>query len=295
MKQSGIAMYRAKDAGRNAVRFFDPSMEMVVLKRAALEKDLRSALVQKQFVLHYQAQVEGAGSVSGAEVLVRWLHPQRGLVSPAEFIPLAEETGVILALGQWVLETACNQLEKWARVPSMAHLTVAVNVSAVQFAQSDFVDQVMAVVQGTGANPRRIKLELTESLLVGNVDDIIEKMKSLKASGIGFSLDDFGTGYSSLAYLSRLPLDQLKIDKSFVNDVVTNPDDAAIARTIIALAQSLRLGVIAEGVETDAQREFLASAGCHACQGYFFSRPLPLEGFESFVRGISLPTTAGAM
>jgi diguanylate cyclase (GGDEF)-like protein/PAS domain S-box-containing protein len=295
MKQADMAMYRAKDAGRNAVRFFDPSMETAVVKRVAMEKDLRLAVADKQFVLHYQAQVEGAGDVTGAEVLVRWHHPQQGMVSPADFIPLAEETGVILALGHWVLETACSQLKKWARMPSMKHLTLAVNVSALQFAQSDFVEQVMAVVQRSGANPQRLKLELTESLLVGNVGEIIEKMESLKSSGIGFSLDDFGTGYSSLAYLSRLPLDQLKIDKSFVNDVVTNPDDAAIARTIIALAHSLRLGVIAEGVETDAQRKFLASAGCHAYQGYFFGRPLPLEDFEAFVRTISLPTTAPAI
>ena len=239
--------------------------------------------------------MDGADGVTGAEVLVRWHHPQRGMVSPAEFIPLAEESGVILALGHWVLDTACNQLEKWARVPRMAHLTLAVNVSAVQFAQSDFVEQVMSVVQRAGAKPQRLKLELTEGLLVGNMDDIIGKMKSLKASGISFSLDDFGTGYSSRAYLSRLPLDQLKIDKSFVNHVATNPDDAAIAKTIIALARSLRMGVIAKGVETDAQREFLASAGCHACQGYFFSRPLPLEDFEAFVRGISLPTSAAAI
>jgi diguanylate cyclase (GGDEF)-like protein/PAS domain S-box-containing protein len=284
MKQADMAMYRAKDAGRSAVRFFDPSMEAAVVKRVAIEKDLRLAVEGKQFVLQYQAQVEGAGGVTGAEVLVRWHHPEQGMVSPADFIPLAEETGVILALGQWVLETACLQLESWGRVPGMEHLTLAVNVSALQFAQADFVQQVMAVVQRTGTNPMRLKLELTESLLVGNVSEIIEKMEALKTSGIGFSLDDFGTGYSSLAYLSRLPLDQLKIDKSFVNDVVTNPDDAAIAKTIIALAHSLRLGVIAEGVETDAQREFLASAGCHAYQGYFFGRPLPLENFEAVVR-----------
>jgi diguanylate cyclase (GGDEF)-like protein/PAS domain S-box-containing protein len=295
MKQADMAMYRAKDAGRNALCFFDHSMETAVVKRVAMEKDLRLAVEGKQFVLHYQAQVEGAGGVTGAEVLVRWHHPQQGMVSPADFIPLAEETGVILALGHWVLETACSQLKKWARMPSMKHLTLAVNVSALQFAQCDFVEQVMAVVQRSGANPQRLKLELTESLLIGNVAEIIEKMESLKASGIGFSLDDFGTGYSSLAYLSRLPLDQLKIDKSFVNDVVTNPDDAAIARTIIALAHSLRLGVIAEGVETDAQRKFLASAGCHAYQGYFFGRPLPLDDFEAFVRNISLPTTAPAI
>lgn len=284
MKQADLALYRAKDAGRNRMRFFDPSMETVVVKRVALEKDLRNAVAGQQFVLHYQAQVQGMGRVTGAEVLLRWPHPERGLVPPDEFITLAEETGVILPLGHWVLETACCQLEKWARVPVMAHLTLAVNVSALQFAQADFVAQVRAVVQRTGANPMRLKLELTESLLVGNVTDIIEKMVSLKSQGVGFSLDDFGTGYSSLAYLSRLPLDQLKIDKSFVNDVLTNPDDAAIARTIIALAHSLRLDVIAEGVETDAQREFLAGAGCHAYQGYFFGRPLPVAGFEALMR-----------
>ena len=283
MKQTDLAMYRAKDAGRNLLRLFDPTMAATVAKRVALEKDLRLALVAKQFVLHYQAQVNGADHVTGAEVLVRWHHPERGLVSPADFIPLAEETGVILALGQWVLETACCQLEQWARLPAMAHLTLAVNVSALQFAQTDFVAQVMAVVQRTGANPMRLKLELTESLLVGNVADTIGKMVSLQSQGVAFALDDFGTGFSSLAYLSRLPLDQLKIDKSFVNDVLTNPGDAAIARTIIALAHSLQLGVIAEGVETSAQREFLAGAGCHAYQGYFFGRPLPVAGFEAFV------------
>jgi EAL domain-containing protein (putative c-di-GMP-specific phosphodiesterase class I) len=256
-----------------------------------MERDLRLAVEGKQFVLHYQAQVEGVGGVTGAEVLVRWHHPLQGMVSPADFIPLAEETGVILAMGQWVLETTCLQLERWGRVPGMERLTLAVNVSALQFAQDNFVQQVMSVVHRTGANAQRLKLELTESLLAGDVVEIISKMELLKASGISFSLDDFGTGYSSLAYLSRLPLNQLKIDKSFVNDVVTSPDAAAIARTIIALAHSLRLGVIAEGVETDAQREFLAGAGCHAYQGYFFSRPLPLEDFEALVRSISLSTT----
>lgn len=283
-KQADMAMYKAKAQGRNTVRFFDPAMEVALKARTALEADLRRAVEARQFVLHYQAQVVRPGGVSGAEVLVRWCHPQRGLVSPAEFIPLAEETGVILALGHWVLETACSQLASWGCTPAMAHLTLAVNVSAAQFAQADFVQQVMAVVQRTGANPQRLKLELTESLLVGNVADIIEKMLSLKNQGIGFSLDDFGTGYSSLAYLSRLPLDQLKIDQSFIRDVSTNPANAAIAKTVIALAQGLGLGVIAEGVETSDQRDFLAASGCHAYQGYFFSRPLPLEGFEALLR-----------
>lgn len=284
MKQADLAMYKSKEAGRNALRFFDPAMETAVMNRATLEKDLREAVQEKQFLLHYQAQVVGEGRLTGAEVLLRWPHPNRGMVSPAEFIPLAEETGLILPLGQWVLETACTQLAVWATHPEMAHLTVAVNVSAHQFSQNNFVDQILAVLDSTGANPERLKLELTESLLVGNVQNIIEKMSVLKAKGVGFSLDDFGTGYSSLSYLKRLPLDQLKIDQSFVRDVLSDPNDAAIAKTIVALAQSLGLSVIAEGVETATQRDFLASSGCHAYQGYFFSRPLPLEDFEEFAR-----------
>lgn len=284
MKQVDLAMYRAKDGGRNCARFFDPSMEAVVVSRAALEKDLRNAVATQQFVLHYQAQIEGRDRITGAEVLVRWHHAERGLVSPADFIPLAEEMGVILELGSWVLETACVQLERWAHRPAMRHLTLAVNVSALQFAQATFVDGVLAIVQRTGVNPKRLKLELTESLLAGSMEDIAEKMSHLKRIGISFSLDDFGTGYSSLSYLSRLPLDQLKIDKSFVNDVLINPGDAAIARTIIGLAESLNLGVIAEGVETQTQREFLATSGCDAYQGFLFSQPLPIEGFEGFFR-----------
>ncbi|MDP3617410.1 MAG: EAL domain-containing protein, partial [Rhodoferax sp.] len=234
-----------------------------------------------QFLLHYQAQVGSERQLTGVEVLVRWQHPQRGIVSPAEFIPIAEENGLILPLGRWVLETACTQLTLWAARPEMAQLTVAVNVSAHQFRQPDFVDQVLDVLKITGANPQRLKLELTESLLVSNVADVIQKMFALRAKGVGFSLDDFGTGYSSLSYLKRLPLDQFKIDRSFVRDVLSDPNDASIVRTIIALAQNLGLGVIAEGVETQTQRDFLASSGCHAYQGYFFSRPLPLEEFEA--------------
>ncbi|MDO8448181.1 MAG: EAL domain-containing protein [Rhodoferax sp.] len=286
MKQADLAMYKAKAAGRNAVRFFDPAMEATVMVRAALEHDLRQAIEKKQFVLHYQAQVVGDGRVTGAEVLLRWQHPQRGMVSPAEFIPAAEETGLILPLGHWVQQTACTQLALWATRPEMAHLTVAVNVSAHQFRQADFVAQVLDVLKSTGADPRRLKLELTESLLVANVEDVIEKMFALKAKGVGFSLDDFGTGFSSLSYLKRLPLDQLKIDQSFVRDVLSDPNDAAIAKTVIALGQSLGLGVIAEGVETAAQRDFLSDAGCHAYQGYFFSRPLPLEGFEQLAQRV---------
>ncbi len=287
LKQADLAMYKSKEAGRNALHFFDPDMEIVVMKRATLEKDLREAIASMQFVLHYQAQVAG-GQLTGAEVLVRWQHPQRGLVPPAEFIPLAEETGLIQPLGQWVLETACRQLALWASRSEMTHLTIAVNVSARQFRHKDFVEQVLAILDHTGANPQRLKLELTESLLVANVEEVIGKMVALKARGVGFSLDDFGTGYSSLSYLKRLPLDQLKIDQSFVRDVLTDPNDAAIARTVVALAGSLGLDVIAEGVETEEQRDFLAGFGCHAYQGYFFSRPLPVDGFEHFLAGFGL-------
>ncbi|MDP1613717.1 MAG: EAL domain-containing protein [Sulfuritalea sp.] len=282
LKQADLAMYQAKAAGRNAMRFFDPDMQAVVTSRAELEAALREAVQKHQFLLHYQAQVDARGRVTGSEVLLRWQHPQRGMVSPAEFIPLAEETRLILPLGQWVLQTACTQLARWATQPEMAHLTLAVNVSAHQFNQPKFVDDVLAALSDSGANPQRLKLELTESLLVQNVQEIIEKMFALKARGVGFSLDDFGTGYSSLSYLKRLPLDQLKIDQSFVRDVLVDPNDAAIARTVVALAQSLGLGVIAEGVETAPQRAFLADSGCNAYQGYLFSRPLPVKGFEDY-------------
>jgi diguanylate cyclase (GGDEF)-like protein/PAS domain S-box-containing protein len=284
MKQADLAMYKAKAEGRNAVCFFDPAMEAAVMARAVLERDLREAIEQQQFVLYYQAQIAEGDQLSGAEVLVRWLHPQRGIVSPLEFIPLAEDTGLILPLGTWVMETACRQLARWANEPLMETLTIAVNVSARQFQQSDFVGQVVAVLASTGARPQRLKLELTESLLAANLHQIVEKMRALKELGINFSLDDFGTGFSSLSYLKLLPLDQLKIDQSFVRDVLTDPNDAAIATTIIALARTLGLNVIAEGVETDEQRSFLAGAGCHAYQGYLFSRPLPVADFETFAR-----------
>jgi diguanylate cyclase (GGDEF)-like protein/PAS domain S-box-containing protein len=281
MKQADIAMYQAKAAGRNTLRFFDLDLQIAIEARVAMEGALRQALKSDEFVLHYQPQMGPRGLLS-AEALIRWRHPERGMVSPAEFIPLAEETGLILPLGHWVLETACRQLAAWARQPELTGLAVAVNVSVRQFRHPDFVDQVLAVLKKTAANPQRLKLELTESLLVDNVQDVIEKMFALKAKGVGFSLDDFGTGYSSLSYLKRLPLDHLKIDRSFVRDVLIDPNDAAIAKTIVALADSLGLGVIAEGVETVEQRDFLAKSGCHAYQGYLFSRPLPSEKFEQF-------------
>ncbi|MDP1982024.1 MAG: EAL domain-containing protein [Sulfuritalea sp.] len=273
LKRADTAMYQAKAAGRNTLRFFDPEMQAAVTARALLDTDLRRALGEGQFMLHYQPQVDTDGRVTGAEALVRWQHPRRGLVFPAEFIHQAEATRLIMPLGNWVLETACKQLVAWETQADTAHLTVAVNVSGRQFYQTDFVDQVLAVLQLTGANPRRLKLEVTESLLLHDIEDIVGKMAALKDEGVSFSLDDFGTGYSSLSYLKRLPLDQLKIDQSFVRDVLTDGNDAAISRTIIALGQSLGLAVIAEGVETQAQFEFLANQGCHAFQGNLFGKP----------------------
>ena len=283
LKRAEMAMYQAKAAGRNLLRFFDAQMQVMVTVRSALERELREAVRLNQFVLHYQAQVDNTG-LTGAEVLVRWQHPERNMVSPVEFIPLAEENGLILPLGQWVLETACIQLAAWASQPAMAHLTLAVNVSAKQIYQEDFVELVQATLARTGANPNRLKLELTESLLVTNVESVISKMLALKSHGISFSIDDFGTGYSSLSYLKRLPLDQLKIDQGFVKNILTDQNDAAIARMVIALAESLSLAVIAEGVETKAHLEFLASIGCHSYQGYLFSRPIALKDFEKFAQ-----------
>jgi EAL domain-containing protein (putative c-di-GMP-specific phosphodiesterase class I) len=284
LKQADLAMYQAKSAGRNTLRFFDPTMQAVVSARVALETDIRQGILKSQFQLYFQPQINREGIATGAEVLLRWPHPVRGMVSPGEFIGLAEETGLILSLGNWVLETACAQLVTWADKPAMAHLTLSVNVSARQFRQQDFVDDVIGLLNYTGANPHRLKLELTESLLVKDVEGTIEKMTALQQRGVGFSLDDFGTGYSSLSYLKRLPLDQLKIDQSFVRDLMTDPNDAAIARTVIALGHSLGLAVIAEGVETASQRDFLASQGCDAYQGYLFGRPMPITEFEQALR-----------
>lgn len=245
LRQAELAMYQAKSVGRNTLRFFDPEMQSIVSTRASLESDLHSAIAKGQFHLHYQSQVFSDGRLTGGEVLIRWKHPERGMVSPAEFIPLAEDTGMILPIGHWVLQTACAQLARWANHPELSLLTLAVNVSARQFQQSNFVEQVLATLEHFGANPKHLKLELTENMLVDDIEDVIVKMSALRAKGVSFSLDDFGTGYSSLAYLKRLPLDHLKIDQGFVRDVLTDPNDAAIAKTIIALAESMGLGVIA--------------------------------------------------
>jgi len=283
IKKSDAAMYQAKAGGRNTFRFFDPEMQAAAADHAELETDLRTGLAKHQFLLLYQIQVNQLGAPIGAEALVRWQHPTRGRVSPAHFIALAEESGLILPLGQWVLDTACTQLRAWADQLATAHWTMAVNVSALQFAQPDFVDTVTQTVQRSGVNPSLLKLELTESMLVGNVPETIVKMGALQALGVRFSLDDFGTGYSSLSYLKRLPLDQLKIDQSFVIDLQIDSNDAVIARAIVALGHSLDMKVIAEGVETVEQRDFLAAYGCDAFQGYYFGRPVPASELGVFI------------
>ena len=283
LKHADLAMYHAKKSGRNALCFFDPDMQAKLVEHSALENDLRHALKRRQLRLHYQIQVDSARRAIGAEALLRWEPPGRSLVTPAEFIPLAEETGLIVPIGLWVLQTACARIRDWSANPATRDLQLAINVSARQFRQSDFVEQVQQAIFATGINPARLKIELTESMVLDNVSDTITKMHALKALGVSFSMDDFGTGHSSLSYLKQLPLDQLKIDQSFVRDLATDPNDAAIVRAIITLGQTFGLNVIAEGVETEAQREFLELNGCHAFQGYLFSRPLPPEAFEKFL------------
>ncbi|MEQ1657871.1 MAG: EAL domain-containing protein [Hylemonella sp.] len=294
IKRADLAMYQAKSAGRNTIRFYDPRMQAMVAARAALERDLRLALQLEQFVLHYQPQVQRGGLVSGVEALLRWHQPERGLVPPGQFIALAEETGLIVPLGEHILDLACEQLARWAVQPGMAHLTLSVNVSPRQFQQDNFVQQVLDALARTSAPPQRLKLEITENLLITNVDEVIAKMTLLKARGVGFSLDDFGTGYSSLSYLKRLPLDQLKIDQGFVRDILVDANDAAIARMVIVLAESLGLEVMAEGVETIEQQQALQAQGCHAYQGYLYSRPLPLQDFEQLAQRPGWPVITPA-
>jgi diguanylate cyclase (GGDEF)-like protein/PAS domain S-box-containing protein len=284
LKQADIAMYQAKKAGRNTLRFFNPKMQDIINVRIALESELRNALENQQFHLYYQIQVDSSHRPLGAEALIRWLHPERGLVSPAQFIPLAEETGLILPIGQWVLETACTQLKAWQQDALTRDLILAVNVSAKQFRQADFVAQVQAAMQRHAINPIRLKLELTESMLLENIEDTITTMDALKEIGVQFSLDDFGTGYSSLQYLKRLPLNQIKIDQSFVRNLATDSGDKAVVRAIIAMAQSLNLDVIAEGVETEEQRQLLLVKGCTHYQGYLISKPVPIEQFEALLK-----------
>ncbi|MGA7750510.1 MAG: EAL domain-containing protein [Gallionella sp.] len=284
LKRTDIAMYQAKKAGRNTLRFFDTQMQVSITARVSLEGELRKALENHQFQLYYQIQVDSSHRPLGAEALIRWIHPLRGMISPAQFIPLAEETGLILPIGQWVLETACTQLKAWQQEAPTRDLVLAVNVSAKQFHQSDFVAQVQTTVQHHAINPMLLKLELTEGMLLENIEDTIATMNALKEIGVQFSLDDFGTGYSSLQYLKQLPLDQIKIDQSFVRDIGTDSSNTAIVSSIIAMTQSLMLSVIAEGVETKEQRQFLLDEGCTHYQGYLFGKPVPVEQFEALLK-----------
>ncbi len=283
LKQADIAMYQAKKSGRNRVSFFDPHMQEAINSRVDLERELRKALDLQQFELHYQIQVDHTGKPIGAESLIRWRHPTRGMISPFHFIPLAEETNLILPMGQWVLNAACKQLGAWQLDERTRDLVLAVNVSAKQFRQPDFVAQVQEAVLKNNIKPDLLKLELTESMLVENIEQIIDTMNALKSIGIKFSLDDFGTGYSSLQYLKLLPLNQLKIDQSFVRDIATDFSDRAIVLTIITMAHSLGLDVIAEGVETEEQRQFLFDNGCSNYQGYLFSKPVAIEALEKLL------------
>ncbi len=277
LKHADLAMYQAKDAGRNTIRFFDPEMQKTVDNNAALESDLRQAIVGQQFVLHYQVQTDSNEHIIGAEALIRWNHPERGMVSPAEFIPAAEENGLILPIGEWILDTASKQLHQWSLHPQTADLSLAINISARQFHDAHFVDNVLTALKRNSADPGKLKIELTESLLLKDIDSVITKMRALMLAGVRFALDDFGTGYSSLAYLKRLPLEQLKIDQSFVRDIFVDSNDLAIVRAIVTLGLSMGLGIIAEGVETIEQQEFLQSCGCRMFQGYLFGRPIPAD------------------
>ena len=284
LKQADIAMYQVKSQGRNALCFFDPQMQITISARAQLEGDLQQALAERQFLLHFQPQFHLDGHVIGAEALIRWQHPQRGLLGPGAFIGVAEESELIVPMGHWVLRTACEQLAAWQGDARYRHVQLSVNVSARQFRQRDFVARVVEVLRETGARPHLLKLELTESLVLDNVDDTIAKMGMLKTKGVRFSVDDFGTGYSSLAYLTRLPLDQLKIDQSFVHNLGVKHTDDVIVQTIIGMAGNLELDVIAEGVETQAQKDLLAQYGCLFFQGYLLGRPMPVAQLEALLQ-----------
>jgi diguanylate cyclase (GGDEF)-like protein/PAS domain S-box-containing protein len=292
LKHADMAMYQAKESGRNAVRFFDPAMQFAVESRAAMEAELRHALPNGQFQLHYQVQLDNELRPFGAEALIRWIHPQRGMISPARFIPIAEDSSLIQEIGGWVLETACKQLANWGSREHTQHLKLAINVSAQQFKRHDFVQLVSDMIGKHKVAPSRLKLELTESVVLSDVSDVVGKMHALKSLGILLSLDDFGTGYSSLSYLKQLPLDQIKIDQSFVRDITSDIDDATMVQTIISLASHFKLNVIAEGVETKDQLSFLRQNGCMAYQGYLFSKPLPVDAFELLLDQMQANETA---
>jgi diguanylate cyclase (GGDEF)-like protein/PAS domain S-box-containing protein len=280
LKRADLAMYQAKQAGRNVIRAFIPEMQEALNLRASLEADLRNALDRNELTLYYQVQVDVSGQPIGAEALIRWNQAEHGLIPPSEFIPLAEETGLILPIGHWILKQGCATLVDWAKCPETRKLKLAVNISSRQLSQPDFVEQVYAILKETGANPALLKLEITESVILDNVDDTIAKMHAIRELGVNFSMDDFGTGYSSLSYLQKLPLEQLKIDQSFVRNMAFNNHDSAIIRTILALGKNLDLNIIAEGVETDIQREYLTNYGCLIFQGYLFGMPVSADVFK---------------
>jgi diguanylate cyclase (GGDEF)-like protein/PAS domain S-box-containing protein len=284
LKQADIAMYQAKKAGRNAMRFFDPKMQDSINHLVNLDRELRAAINRQQFQLYFQVQVDINDVPIGAEALIRWIHPEHGTMFPPAFIPMAEDNGLIFTIGKWVLDSACAQLKAWELEASTRHLKLSINVSAKQFHQSDFINVVKMAIQMHAINPAMLKLELTESMLLDNIEDTIKTMNVLKEIGIQFSLDDFGTGYSSLQYLKQLPLTQLKIDKSFVHDIAANSSDQAIVRTIIVMAQTLNLEVIAEGVETSEQRNMLINNGCSFFQGFLFGQPMPIEQFDAQIK-----------
>jgi len=287
IKQADIAMYQSKSDGRNTFSFYDQKMQETITTRANMESELREAILQKQFELHYQVQVDRSGNPVGAEALIRWRHPKRELILPIDFIPLAEETGAILQIGQWVLEATCQQLRIWKLNPLYQDMTLSINISAKQLIQAEFITQVQDALQRHEIDPSKLRLELTESVMINDFDTIIASMRALFAIGISFSLDDFGTGYSSLQYLKKLPLSQLKIDKSFVEDIAVDKSDLAISRTIIAMAYNLELNVIAEGVETEEQKQCLMDLDCMHFQGYLFGRPMPMDKFEASLRKVT--------
>jgi diguanylate cyclase (GGDEF)-like protein/PAS domain S-box-containing protein len=281
LKQADVALYQAKGSGRNAIRFFNPEMQAAIDSRSAMEADMRESMRLHEFQLFFQPQVDVHGVLTGAEALMRWFPASQKQISPAEFIPLAEDTGLIIPMGLWVMQTACAQLKQWEQNPKSCRLQISINVSAKQFHQSDFFEQIQTSLQQSGANPALLKLELTESVVLTDIEDVIERMQKIKSLGIMFSLDDFGTGFSSLSYLKRLPLDQVKIDQSFVRDITTDSNDAAIVRAIIAMCHSLEMQVIAEGVETQSQLDFLKKNGCINYQGYLFGKPMSITDFNN--------------
>jgi diguanylate cyclase (GGDEF)-like protein len=280
LKSADLAMYHAKSAGRNALRFFDPNMQAAVNARINLEAEMREGLQTCHFVLHYQAQVDEDGHLAGAEALLRWQHPVRGLLAPAEFLSLAEDSGLIVPIGEWVFEAACRQLLVWSEFPEMAHLNLSVNLSPREIRHPDFVINVLSTLKRCGADPRKVCFEFAESLLGRDLEETVAKMNALKSVGIRFALDNFGYGISSLSYLKSLPLDQLKIGKPFVRNLLVDPTDAAIAKSFVLLGESLGLDIVAEGLESVMQFDFLDRAGCRIYQGFLFGHPGPAEALR---------------